>query len=94
MLFTRGRLTPGQTILVQGSSGGVATALIRLAASAGIRVWVTGRTEEKRALALSLGADAAFEPGRAPARAGRRRDGDRRRRHLVALGRSRSSRAA
>src|SRR5579863_407119 len=63
MLFTRGALTPGQTVLVQGSSGGVATALIRLASSAGIRVWTTGRTEEKRALAVSLGADAAFEPG-------------------------------
>ncbi len=63
MLFTRGGLTPGQTVLVQGSSGGVATALIRLAANAGVRVWATGRTEEKRALAVSLGADAAFEPG-------------------------------
>jgi NADPH:quinone reductase-like Zn-dependent oxidoreductase len=63
MLFTRGALTPGQTVLVQGSSGGVATALIKLGSSAGLRVWTTGRSEEKRALALSLGADAAFEPG-------------------------------
>ena len=63
MLFTRGQVTPGQTILVQGSSGGVATALITLASSAGVRVWATGRNEEKRELALSLGADAAFEPG-------------------------------
>ncbi len=63
MLFTRGAVTPGQTILVQGSSGGVATALISLASSAGVRVWSTGRSEEKRALALALGADAAFEPG-------------------------------
>jgi D-arabinose 1-dehydrogenase-like Zn-dependent alcohol dehydrogenase len=28
-----------------------------------MRVWVTGRTEEKRALAVSLGADNAFETG-------------------------------
>jgi NADPH:quinone reductase-like Zn-dependent oxidoreductase len=63
MLFTRGGLTPGQTVLVQGSSGGVATALIKLGSSAGLRVWATGRSEEKRALALSLGADATFEPG-------------------------------
>ncbi len=63
MLFSRGRVTPGQTVLVQGSSGGVATALITLAASAGVRVWATGRSEQKRALAVSLGADAAFEPG-------------------------------
>ncbi|MDE3134046.1 MAG: zinc-binding dehydrogenase [Acidobacteriota bacterium] len=63
MLFTRGRVTPGQTVLVQGSSGGVVTAAISLAASVGVRVWATGRSEEKRALAVSLGADAAFEPG-------------------------------
>ena len=49
MLFTRARLVPGQTVLVQGASGGVATALIRLASSAGVRVWATSRTEEKRA---------------------------------------------
>jgi NADPH:quinone reductase-like Zn-dependent oxidoreductase len=63
MLFTRGRVTPGQTVLVQGSSGGVATALIVLASHAGIRVWATARTEQKRELALGLGADGAFEPG-------------------------------
>jgi NADPH:quinone reductase-like Zn-dependent oxidoreductase len=63
MLFVRGRVTPGQTVLVQGSSGGVATAAIKLASSAGLRVWATGRSEEKRALAVALGAEAAFEPG-------------------------------
>jgi NADPH:quinone reductase-like Zn-dependent oxidoreductase len=63
MLFTRGRVVPGSTILVQGASGGVASALTVLASSAGIRVWVTARTEEKRARALKLGAAAAFEPG-------------------------------
>lgn len=63
MLFTRGRVIPGSTILVQGASGGVATALTTLATAAGIRVWVTSRSEEKRARALELGADQAFEPG-------------------------------
>ncbi|HET6867990.1 MAG TPA: zinc-binding dehydrogenase [Solirubrobacteraceae bacterium] len=63
MLFTRGRVSPGATILVQGASGGVATALTVIASAAGIRVWVTGRSEEKRAKALELGADQAFEPG-------------------------------
>jgi NADPH:quinone reductase-like Zn-dependent oxidoreductase len=63
MLFTRGRVQPGMTVLVQGSSGGVATALTELATAAGVRVWVTGRSAEKRAQALSLGADQAFEPG-------------------------------
>jgi NADPH:quinone reductase-like Zn-dependent oxidoreductase len=63
MLFTRGRVTPGMTVLVQGASGGLATAATVLAATAGVRVWVTARTEEKRARAVELGADAAFEPG-------------------------------
>jgi NADPH:quinone reductase-like Zn-dependent oxidoreductase len=63
MLFGRGRVPPGATILVQGASGGVATALTVIATAAGIRVWVTGRSEEKRAKALELGADQAFEPG-------------------------------
>ncbi len=63
MLFTRAQLAPGSTVLVQGASGGVATAVIVLATAAGIRVWVTGRSEEKRAQAQSLGADQAFESG-------------------------------
>jgi NADPH:quinone reductase-like Zn-dependent oxidoreductase len=63
MLFTRSGLRPGQTVLIQGASGGVATALIVLARAAGLRVWVTGRTEPKRAAAARLGAHATFEPG-------------------------------
>jgi NADPH:quinone reductase-like Zn-dependent oxidoreductase len=63
MLFTRGKVVPGQTILVQGASGGVATALTVLASAAGVRVWVTGRSEDKREQALKLGADQAFESG-------------------------------
>jgi D-arabinose 1-dehydrogenase-like Zn-dependent alcohol dehydrogenase len=34
-----------------------------LGRAAGYRMWVTGRSEEKRAAALALGADQAFEPG-------------------------------
>ncbi len=69
MLFTRGGVVPGQTVLVQGAGGGVATALIVLAQAAGVRVWATSRSEEKRARAVELGADQAFEPGaRMPAR--------------------------
>jgi NADPH:quinone reductase-like Zn-dependent oxidoreductase len=63
MLFSRGKVAPGETILVQGASGGVATALIALASAAGIRVYATGRSESKREQALALGATAAFEPG-------------------------------
>ncbi len=63
MIFVKSGLRPGQTMLVQGASGGVATALIALGRAAGLRVWATGRSEEKRALATRLGADAVFEPG-------------------------------
>ncbi|WP_249012359.1 zinc-binding dehydrogenase [Conexibacter sp. DBS9H8] len=63
MLFTRGGVVPGQTVLVQGASGGVASALIVLGSRAGARIWVTSRTEAGRELALSLGADAAFDSG-------------------------------
>ena len=63
MLFVRSGLRPGQTVLVQGASGGVATALVALGRAAGYRMWVTGRTEEKRQAAIRLGADQAFESG-------------------------------
>src|ERR1035441_7786724 len=63
MLFTRGGVTPGMTILVQGAAGGVATALTVLGSAAGARVWVTSRSVQKRAEALKLGADQAFESG-------------------------------
>jgi NADPH:quinone reductase-like Zn-dependent oxidoreductase len=63
MLFVKSGLRPGQTMLIQGASGGVATALIALGRATGLRVWVTGRTEEKRALAEQLGAHATFESG-------------------------------
>ena len=63
MLFTRGGVVPGMTILVQGATGGVSTALTKLASTAGIRVWVTGRSEHKREQAKALGADQVFEAG-------------------------------
>lgn len=53
---------PG-TVLVQGASGGVASASIQLAKALGHRVWATARTEAKRAFARTLGADEVFEPG-------------------------------
>jgi NADPH:quinone reductase-like Zn-dependent oxidoreductase len=63
MLFVRGDLKPGMTVLVQGAGGGVATALTVLGSAAGLRVWVTGRSERKRQHALDLGASQVFEPG-------------------------------
>jgi NADPH:quinone reductase-like Zn-dependent oxidoreductase len=63
MLFTKSGLRPGQTMLVQGASGGVSTALVQLGRAAGMRVWVTGRSEGKRAVAERLGAHATFPSG-------------------------------
>lgn len=63
MLFTQGRLTPGETVLVQGAGGGVATALITLGRAAGLRVLATSRDEAKRARALEIGAHEAYESG-------------------------------
>jgi NADPH:quinone reductase-like Zn-dependent oxidoreductase len=48
---------------VQGAGGGVATAAIALAKAGGLRVWATSRAEDRRAKAVELGADAAFETG-------------------------------
>ncbi|HEY2437497.1 MAG TPA: zinc-binding dehydrogenase, partial [Solirubrobacteraceae bacterium] len=62
MLFTRASVAPGMTVLVQGASGGLSSALVVLGSAAGVRVWVTGRSEDRRAEALALGADQAFEP--------------------------------
>lgn len=63
MLFTRSGVRPGDTVLVQGAGGGVATALIRLGRAAGLRMWVTSRSEEKRRRAVELGAHDAFAAG-------------------------------
>lgn len=63
MLFTKSGLRPGQSVLVQGASGGVATAAISMARAAGFKVYATARNEQKRAKALELGAHEAFESG-------------------------------
>jgi NADPH:quinone reductase-like Zn-dependent oxidoreductase len=63
MLFTKSGLRPGQSVLVQGASGGVATACIAMGRAAGFRVYATARTEHKQQRALELGAHQAFAPG-------------------------------
>ncbi|WP_293781866.1 zinc-binding dehydrogenase [uncultured Aeromicrobium sp.] len=63
MLFTQADLNPGDTVLVQGAGGGVATAAIVLARAAGFRVFATSRDEAKRAQAVEIGAHEAFESG-------------------------------
>jgi NADPH:quinone reductase-like Zn-dependent oxidoreductase len=61
MLFVQGGLKPGDSVLVQGAGGGVATALVALARAGGLRVYATSRDEAKRKRALELGADEVFE---------------------------------
>ncbi len=63
MLFSQGGLKAGDTVLVQGAGGGVATALITLARAGGLRVLATSRDETKRKRALEIGAHDVFEAG-------------------------------
>src|SRR5918999_2920274 len=63
MLYVQGGCKPGDTVLVQGAGGGVATALIALARAGGLKVLATSRDEGKRARALELGAHDVFESG-------------------------------
>jgi NADPH:quinone reductase-like Zn-dependent oxidoreductase len=61
MLYTQGGLRPGDSVLVQGAGGGVATALIALGRAGGLKVFATSRDEAKRQRALDLGAHEVFE---------------------------------
>jgi NADPH:quinone reductase-like Zn-dependent oxidoreductase len=56
MLFTRGQLVSGETVLIHGIGGGVATSALILAANAGARLLVTSSSDEKCAKAKELGA--------------------------------------
>ena len=60
-LFTKSNLEPGETLLVQGASGGMATALIQLGRAAGFEIWATSRNAAGRALAKRLGAHRTFD---------------------------------
>ncbi len=57
-LFTRARVQPGETVLVLGIGGGVATFALHLAKAAGCKVVVTSSSDDKLAKAAALGADA------------------------------------
>lgn len=62
-LFTRGDLRRGETVLVIGGSGGVATVAVALAGMAGARVLVTTSSEQKLERAIELGASAGVLSG-------------------------------
>ena len=59
-VFDRGRLQPGETLLVQGGSSGIGVTAIQLAKAHGATVIVTAGTDEKCAACLALGADHAI----------------------------------
>ncbi len=56
-LVTRGGLKEGETVVVPGIGGGVATFLVQIAASLGARVFVTSGSDEKIEQAKGLGAE-------------------------------------
>lgn len=56
-LFSRGRLAAGESLLVIGASGGVATMAVVLGHAAGARVVVSSSSTDKLDAARSIGAD-------------------------------------
>jgi NADPH2:quinone reductase len=59
-VFERGRLQPGESILVHGGSSGIGTAAIQLARALGSRVFITAGSTEKCAACERLGAERAI----------------------------------
>ncbi len=64
-LTKAGSLTPGATVLVQGT-GGVSTAALQIAAAAGARVIVTSSSDAKLHQAMALGAASGINYVRTP----------------------------
>ena len=62
-LFTAGALRPGDTVLIQGAGGGVATAAVAIGRAGGLRVWVTSRDPVRAGRAVELGAHRGFGAG-------------------------------
>jgi NADPH2:quinone reductase len=60
-LVGRAALRPGETIFVNGASGGVGSAVVQIARILGARVLGSAGSEAKRAALLRLGAEAAFD---------------------------------
>lgn len=60
-LLQRGRLQPGEWVLVHGAAGGIGIAAIQIARLFGAKVIATASTDEKRAVCLLQGADHAID---------------------------------
>ena len=63
MLVTNAEVKPGETVLIIGIGGGVASASLQVAKKIGARVIVTSGSEEKLARAKNLGADHGIHHG-------------------------------
>jgi NADPH:quinone reductase len=62
LLRTSGHMAPGESVVVHAAAGGVGSLAVQLGKPLGAgRVIATASTEEKRSLALELGADAAVD---------------------------------
>src|SRR5471030_3519853 len=59
-VFERGRLQPGETLLIHGGSSGIGTMAIQLAKAFGSKVIVTVGSKDKADACLKLGADRAI----------------------------------
>jgi NADPH:quinone reductase len=59
-VFERGRLQPGETLLVQGGSSGIGVTAIQMAKALGARVIVTVGSDAKAQACVDLGADHAI----------------------------------
>ena len=59
-VFDRGRLQPGETLLVQGGTSGIGVTAIQMAKAMGARVIATAGSDDKCAACLTLGADHAI----------------------------------
>jgi len=59
-VYDRGRLAPGETLLVHGGTSGIGVTAIQMAAATGNRVFATAGSDEKCAACVKLGAAQAF----------------------------------
>jgi NADPH2:quinone reductase len=60
-LVQRGRVQPGETVLVLGAAGAIGHAAVQVAKALGARVIASASSTDKRALAIAAGADAAID---------------------------------
>ncbi len=59
-VYDRGRLAPGESLLVQGGTSGIGVTAIQMAAATGNRVFATAGSDEKCAACVRLGAERAI----------------------------------